>query len=120
VVRPSSATDYKQYLPLYGTMNDRGARRPPHRVLGSVGVLAFLADFAARMRKRDRHGHNQDPIGVSLQLAVTAVSSSVIASVAFALLLVSFRPSRIDFWGVVLCVLMRDLDLFLHHRRGPS
>ena len=30
----------------------------------------------------------------------------LIASTAFALLLVFFRHSRIDFWGVVLCVLM--------------
>ncbi len=34
----------------------------------------------------------------------------VIASTAFALLLVFFRHSKIDFWGVVLCVLMLSIS----------
>jgi len=34
----------------------------------------------------------------------------VFASTAFALLLVFFRNSRIDFWGVVLCVLMLSIS----------
>jgi peptide/nickel transport system permease protein len=49
-------------------------------------------------------------MGVSLQLAVPLFILQVIASIAFALLLVFFRHSRIDFWGVVLCVLMLSIS----------
>ena len=47
---------------------------------------------------------------VSLQLAVPLFVLQVIASTVFAVLLVFFRNSRIDFWGVVLCVLMLSIS----------
>jgi peptide/nickel transport system permease protein len=47
---------------------------------------------------------------VSLQLAVPIFVLQLIASVGFALVLVFFRHSRIDFWGVVLCVLMLSIS----------
>jgi peptide/nickel transport system permease protein len=47
---------------------------------------------------------------VSLQLAVPLFVLQVISSTAFALLLVFFRHSKIDFWGVVLCVLMLSIS----------
>ena len=47
---------------------------------------------------------------VSLQLALPLFILQLIASIAFALLLVFFRHSRIDFWGVVLCVLMLSIS----------
>jgi peptide/nickel transport system permease protein len=46
----------------------------------------------------------------SLQLALPLFILQVIASTAFALQLVLFRNSRIDFWGVVLCVLMLSIS----------
>ncbi len=47
---------------------------------------------------------------VSLQLALPLFILQVIASTAFALLLVMFRHTRWDFWGVVLCVLMLSIS----------
>jgi len=47
---------------------------------------------------------------VSLQLALPLFVLQLIASVAFSLLLVFFRHSRIDFWGVVLCVVMLSIS----------
>jgi len=49
-------------------------------------------------------------MGVSLQLALPLFALQVVVSTAFALLLVFFRYSRIDFWGVVLCVLMLSVS----------
>ncbi|MEO7010506.1 MAG: ABC transporter permease, partial [Caldimonas sp.] len=46
----------------------------------------------------------------SLQLALPLFILQVIASTVFALQLVLFRNSRIDFWGVVLCVLMLSIS----------
>ena len=47
---------------------------------------------------------------VSLQLALPLFILQVIASTAFALLLVLFRHTRLDFWGVVLCVVMLSIS----------
>lgn len=47
---------------------------------------------------------------VSLQLAVPLFILQVIASTAFALMLVMFRNSRLDFWGVVVCVFMLSIS----------
>ncbi len=47
---------------------------------------------------------------VSLQLAVPLFVLQVIASTAFALLLVMFRQTRLDFWGVVVCVVMLSIS----------
>ncbi|MGN6528461.1 MAG: ABC transporter permease [Burkholderiaceae bacterium] len=47
---------------------------------------------------------------VSVQLALPLFVLQVIASTAFALLLVLFRHTRLDFWGVVTCVVMLSIS----------
>ena len=51
---------------------------------------------------------------VSLQLAVPLFILQLILSVVFALTLVFFRHSRIDFWGVVLCVVMLSISALFY------
>jgi peptide/nickel transport system permease protein len=51
---------------------------------------------------------------VSLQLAVPIFLLQIFASVAFALLLVFFKNTRIDFWGVVTCVLMLSISALFY------
>jgi peptide/nickel transport system permease protein len=48
--------------------------------------------------------------GVSIQLALPIFILQVIASTAFALLLVMFRHTRLDLAGVVLCVLLLSIS----------
>jgi peptide/nickel transport system permease protein len=47
---------------------------------------------------------------VSVQLALPIFILQVIASTSFALLLVMFRHTKLDVWGVVLCVLMLSIS----------
>jgi len=47
---------------------------------------------------------------VSVELALPLFVLQVIASTAFALLLVMFRNTRLDFWGVVTCVVMLSIS----------
>jgi peptide/nickel transport system permease protein len=47
---------------------------------------------------------------VSLELAAPLFLLQVLASTAFALLLVMFRNTRLDFWGVVACVVMLSIS----------
>ena len=72
--------------------------------------------FALRFGRSDASGATDigHEIGqrmlVSLQLAVPLFLLQVVASVLFALVLVFFKNTRIDFWGVVLCVLMLSVS----------
>ena len=47
---------------------------------------------------------------VSIQMALPLFILQVIASTLFALVLVMFRNSRLDFWGVVTCVLLLSIS----------
>ena len=51
---------------------------------------------------------------VSLQMALPLFVLQVVASTAFALLLVMFRHTRLDLWGVVLCVLMLSISALFY------
>jgi peptide/nickel transport system permease protein len=51
---------------------------------------------------------------VSLQLALPLFVLQVMASTGFALLLVMFRHTRLDFWGVVTCVVMLSISSFFY------
>ncbi|MEY4749208.1 MAG: hypothetical protein RIQ60_1422 [Pseudomonadota bacterium] len=72
--------------------------------------------FALRFGRADAEsagdiGHEvASRMWVSLQLALPLFVLQVIASTAFALLLVLLRHSRFDFWGVVSCVLMLSIS----------
>lgn len=98
--------------PLYWNERQEGARRLTETILWERSVSLMLLDFGrSDARNSVDIGHEiRTRMGVSLQLAVPIFLLQVIASTAFALLLAFFRHTRIDFWGVVLCVLMLSIS----------
>ncbi|MDH3210386.1 MAG: ABC transporter permease [Burkholderiaceae bacterium] len=98
--------------PLYWNEHKLGADRFKQTIVWerSLSLLAFdfgRSDASAAVNI----GHEvKVRMGVSLQLAVPIFILQVIVSTTFALLLVFFRNTRIDFWGVVLCVLMLSIS----------
>lgn len=98
--------------PLYWNEKEQGSARATNTVFWDRSVSLFVLDFGrSDAQNAIDIGHEiRTRMGVSLQLAVPLFILQVIASVAFALLLVFFRHSRIDFWGVVLCVLMLSIS----------
>jgi len=69
------------------------------------GDSATAGDIGYQIRQR---------MWVSLQLALPIFILQLVASTAFALSLVLFRHSRIDFWGVVLCVLLLSISALFY------
>jgi peptide/nickel transport system permease protein len=55
---------------------------------------------------------------VSFALALPTFILSVMVTVAFALTLTLFRGTRLDFWGVVLCVLLLSISAFFYYIVG--
>jgi peptide/nickel transport system permease protein len=102
--------------PLYWNAKEEGAAKLTRTVLWERSVSLFALDFGRSDSARSVDiGHEiKTRMWVSLQLAVPLFILQVIASTAFALLLVFFRHTRIDFWGVVLCVLMLSISALFY------
>ncbi|HEY4067638.1 MAG TPA: ABC transporter permease, partial [Burkholderiaceae bacterium] len=89
--------------PLYWNDKAAGAARATDTVFWDRSVSLFALNFGrSDSQSATDIGHEiKTRMWVSLQLAVPVFVLQVIASTSFALLLVFFRHSRIDFWGVV-------------------
>ncbi len=98
--------------PLYWNHAKQGAQQLTETIFWERSVSLFKLDFGrADAESAGDIGHQvKTRMVASLQLALPLFVLQVIASTAFALLLVFFRSSRIDFWGVVLCVLMLSIS----------
>ena len=98
--------------PLYWNAQAAGTAQATRTVLWERSVSLMLLDFGRSDSARSTDiGHEVSTrMGVSLQLALPLFLLQLLVSIAFSLMLVFFRHSRIDFWGVVLCVLMLSIS----------
>jgi len=98
--------------PLYWNGAEQGADKLTHTVLWerSVSLMALQFGRSDSARSVDIGHEVGTRMWVSLQLALPLFVLQLIISIAFSLLLVFFRHSRIDFWGVVLCVVMLSIS----------
>jgi peptide/nickel transport system permease protein len=98
--------------PLYVNPDKRGMERLTETIFWERSISLFTLNFGrADAESAGDIGHEvASRMWVSLQMALPLFVLQVIASTAFALLLVMFRNSRLDFWGVVACVLMLSIS----------
>ncbi len=98
--------------PLYFNAQKQGTEQVTETIFWDRSVSLFALKFGrADSESAGDIGHEvAQRMGVSLQMALPLFVLQVIASTAFALLLVMFRNSRLDFWGVVSCVLMLSIS----------
>ncbi|MBC7484694.1 MAG: ABC transporter permease [Rhizobacter sp.] len=102
--------------PLYWNAAAEGAHKATDTVFWDRSVSLLVLDFGRSDSKSATDiGHEiKTRMGVSLQLAVPLFLLQIVASVGFALLLVFFKNSPIDFWGVVACVLMLSISALFY------
>ncbi|MBK1713887.1 ABC transporter permease [Rubrivivax gelatinosus] len=98
--------------PLYWNAQAEGGEQLTKTVLWERSISLMKGDFGRSDSARSVDiGHEiSSRMGVSLQLALPLFLLQLIVSVSFSLMLVFFRHSKIDFWGVVLCVLMLSIS----------
>ena len=98
--------------PLYFNPKAEGSEKLTETIFWERSVSLFALNFGrADGESAGDIGHEVGArMWVSLQMALPLFVLQVIASTAFALLLVMFRHSRLDFWGVVACVLMLSIS----------
>jgi peptide/nickel transport system permease protein len=95
--------------PLYFNEKKQGSEQLTETIFWERSVSLFSLKFGRA--DSESAGHEvSNRMWVSLQMALPLFILQVIASTAFALLLVMFRNSRLDFWGVVACVLMLSIS----------
>ncbi|MBU6260379.1 MAG: ABC transporter permease [Burkholderiales bacterium] len=92
------------------------ARHGTERITDTIFWDRSVSLFALRFGRADSDsggeiGHEvATRMWVSVQMALPLFILQVIASTAFALLLLMFRHSSLDFWGVVACVVMLSIS----------
>lgn len=98
--------------PLYWNAEAAGADKLTDTIFWDRSVSLFTLNFGRSDAKNSVDiGHEiSTRMGVSLQLAVPIFILQLMVSTTFALMLVYFRNSAIDFWGVVLCVVMLSIS----------
>jgi peptide/nickel transport system permease protein len=98
--------------PLYLNAREQGAKAVTETIFWERSVSLFALDFGRADGEAAGNIGNEvaTRMVVSMQLALPLFVLQVIASTAFALLLVMFRHSRLDFWGVVACVAMLSIS----------
>jgi peptide/nickel transport system permease protein len=98
--------------PLYLNGAEQGAGKVTETIFWERSVSLFTLNFGrADGEAAGNIGHEvATRMGVSLKLALPLFVLQVIASTALALLLVMFRHTTLDFWGVVACVLMLSIS----------
>jgi peptide/nickel transport system permease protein len=98
--------------PKYWNDKEAGGARVTNTIFWERSVSLFTLDFGrSDARQAVNIGHEvKTRMWVSLQLALPLFILQLIVSVAFSLALVFFRHTRVDFVGVVACVLMLSIS----------
>jgi len=107
-VTPEAITRWKAERgydqPLFWNAQATGSEKISATIFFQKSVRMFVFDFGRAEDGRDIGAEIRARMGPSLAIAVPVFVLELYVTIALALLLVMFRASAIDFWGVVLCV----------------
>ena len=87
-----------------------GAARLTETIFFSKSVRMFIGDFGRADDGRDIAREIGERMGPSLAIALPTFVLGLFVAISFALLLVFFRATALDFAGVVLCVAMMSIS----------
>jgi peptide/nickel transport system permease protein len=96
--------------PLLWNAGAQGAAAATETIFFQKSVKMFAFDFGRADDGRDIAREIRSRMAPSLAVALPVFALGLFAAVSFALLLVYFRASYLDFWGVVLCVAMMSVS----------
>lgn len=96
--------------PMFVNAAAEGLDRFTETLFFDKSLRMFALDFGRADDGRDIAREILDRMGPSLAIAVPTFVLSLFVSVTLALLLVFFRATALDFWGVVMCVAMMSIS----------
>ena len=113
-VTPEAVEQWKaerQYdLPLLINTQAEGAGRFTETIFFNKSVKLFLFDFGSSDSGRNIGYDIRQRMWPSLAIALPVLLVGLLTNITFALLLVFFRATYVDLWGVVLCVIMMSIS----------
>ena len=96
--------------PLFVNSAAAGAQQLTDTIFFDKSVRMFAFDFGRADDGRDIAREIATRMGPSLAIALPTFILGLFVTVSFGLMLVFFRATAIDFWGVVLCVAMMSIS----------
>ena len=96
--------------PVLWNQSAAGSAKLTDTIFFSKSVRMFVGDFGRADDGRDIAREISMRMGPSLAIALPTFILGLFAAISFALLLVFFRASKLDFAGVVLCVAMMSIS----------
>ncbi len=96
--------------PLFVNTQASGREKLTDTIFFDESLRMFAFDFGRADDGRDIAQEIRDRMRPSLAIALPTFVLGLFVSVSFALMLVFFRASYLDFWGVVLCVAMMSIS----------
>ncbi len=96
--------------PLLWNAKDDGSRKLTDTVFWQRSARLFALDFGASDTGRDIGHEIAERIGPSIALQAPVFALTIFVSVVFSLAMVFFRGSPLDFWGVVLTVVLLSIS----------
>ena len=96
--------------PLFVNSAAAGAQQLTDTIFFYKSIRMFAFDFGRADDGRDIAREIATRMGPSLAIALPTFILGLFVTVSFGLMLVFFRATAIDFWGVVLCVAMMSIS----------
>lgn len=96
--------------PLFFNEQAQGAEKLTDTIFYQRSVPLLRFEFGMSDSGRQIGWEIQNRMGPSLALAIPSFILGIMASISFALILVFFRTTPLDFWGVVLCVVLLSIS----------
>ncbi len=100
--------------PLFVNAAASGTDKVTDTIFYERSVPLLRMDFGFSDAGRDITYEISQRVGPSLALAIPTFLLGMFASIAFSLLLVYFRATWLDFWGVVLCVALLSISALFY------
>lgn len=117
-VTPEAVAKWKQERgydkPLFLNDKKEGLEQITQTVFFEKSVKLFVFDFGASDQGRNIGYDIGERMWPSLAVQLPAFVIGLVVYITFALLMAFFRATYIDFWGVVLCVLMMSVSTLFY------
>ncbi|NMG36575.1 ABC transporter permease subunit [Azoarcus sp. TTM-91] len=96
--------------PLFFNAEARGVQHLTDTIFFDKSLRMFAFDFGSADDGRDIGREIRDRMGPSLAIALPTFVLGLAAAIVFSLLLVFFRATYLDTWGVIACVVMMSIS----------
>lgn len=113
-VTPEAVENWKQergyHLPLLYNASAQGPGKLTETIFFQKSVKLFRFDFGSSDSGRDIGYDISQRMWPSLAIAIPVLLVGLLVNISYALLIAFFRATYIDFWSVVLCVVMMSIS----------